>query len=328
PFPFLNVGTFFRDNDVFRYVHSWSDDGQPAQARPLGQPTAVFDRLFGGSGAPAPEGGVSDRLRRSVLDTVLDDYRHLTGDAGGLGVESRARIHEHLERLRELERRLDADPVDPGACAVPDPVATDPRLWEEDQEEAPSKPTIVPENWIRHWDLLTEIYAMGIRCDLFRFGNVTFQGAAERAFLRGPYDYDGRTVLFDDRQDHHEAWHGYNGLAVPQDRMAWHMHFILDQTVRFLEKLDDPAYPTESGGTLLDDSLVVVGTELGDGSRHATRDVFHAVSSAGGRLATGVVDEGAMMQVDFLNTCLQAVGIDRSMGDERRAEGPVDRMLA
>ncbi|MCU0677873.1 MAG: DUF1552 domain-containing protein [Myxococcota bacterium] len=327
--PYFNMGSYFRRNDVFRYCHSWNADGSPTEV-PIDEPAELFRRLFGGRSSEESSGDESvsrrRRFRRSILDTVLEDYRHLTSDAGPLTHTSRARVREHLERLRELEQRVEgAGSV--LACATPDPVGTVARLWNEEQDTPPNKPTVVPERWLDHWELMSDLYALGVHCDLFRFGHVSFQGAAERVFLRGPYRFDGRDIEFDDRTDHHEAWHAYGGGAEPEPRMAWHMHFILDQTVRFLEKLDDPSHPTATGRTMLEDALVVVATELGDGSQHSTRNVLHAVSSAGGRLRTGVVDEAPIAQVDFLNTCLAGVGLDVSMGDARHATGLVDRML-
>lgn len=325
--PFFNMASYFRRGEVFRHIHSWADDGSPTQV-PVDQPAEVFRSLFGARSEPTDGDDAArrwQRYRTSVLDTVLDEYRHLTSDAGQLSAPSRERVREHLDRLRELELRLRA-PID-DACPVPESVTSTPPLWNEDQSSPPNKPTIVPRRWVEHWELMTDLYALGAHCDLFRFGHVGFQGAAERALMRGPYEYDGRGIEFADTTDHHEAWHAYSGGAVPEDRMAWHLHFILDQSVRFLEKLDDPAYPTESGRTLLDDSLVVMGTELGDGSRHSTTDVFHAVSSAGGRLRVGVIDDQPIPQVDLLNTCLSGLSIERRMGDLTHSRGLVDRML-
>ena len=47
----------------------------------------------------------SERLRRSVLDSVVEDYRFYTGDNSPLGAASKSRVAEHLERVREFELR-------------------------------------------------------------------------------------------------------------------------------------------------------------------------------------------------------------------------------
>ncbi len=45
------------------------------------------------------------RLKRSVLDSVVDDYRFYTGANSPLGATSKARIADHLDRIREFEQR-------------------------------------------------------------------------------------------------------------------------------------------------------------------------------------------------------------------------------
>ena len=42
---------------------------------------------------------------RSVLDTVVDQYKFYTGANSPLGATSKSRIAEHLERIREFEQR-------------------------------------------------------------------------------------------------------------------------------------------------------------------------------------------------------------------------------
>src|SRR5690606_16703835 len=70
------------------------------------RPRDLFERVFG---AIALAGDDTDlrrqRLKRSVLDAVVDQYRFYVGSASPLGATSRARIADHLERIREYEQR-------------------------------------------------------------------------------------------------------------------------------------------------------------------------------------------------------------------------------
>ncbi len=47
----------------------------------------------------------AQRLKRSVLDTVVDQYKFYTGANSPLSTTSKARVAEHLDRIREFEQR-------------------------------------------------------------------------------------------------------------------------------------------------------------------------------------------------------------------------------
>jgi hypothetical protein len=82
--PTLCAGTFFRRNDrVVRFIHSFNTDGTPA-ATIQEQPRELFERIFG----TAPELAEDDRsrrLRRSVLDSILEQYPFLRRPQLSLG---------------------------------------------------------------------------------------------------------------------------------------------------------------------------------------------------------------------------------------------------
>ena len=102
--PTLVAGTFFRRSRVGRFVHSYNQNGTVAAAMQE-RPRDVFDRVFGA----IAQGEVQDprqlRLKRSVLDSVVDEYRYFTGANSPLGSASRSRVTDHLERIREFEQR-------------------------------------------------------------------------------------------------------------------------------------------------------------------------------------------------------------------------------
>ena len=99
--PTLVGGTFFRRSRVCRYVHSFNPDGTVA-ATMQEKPRDLFERVFG---TVAKAGDAADdnaqRLRRSVLDAVVDEYKYFTSVHSPLGATSKARVSEHLERIRE-----------------------------------------------------------------------------------------------------------------------------------------------------------------------------------------------------------------------------------
>lgn len=102
----LVAGTFFRRSRVGRYVHSFNPDGTVA-ATMQEKPRDVFERVFGSLGMPDDSSNAtSERLKRSVLDTVAYEYKYYSGANSPLSTASRAPIVEHLGRNREFEQRV------------------------------------------------------------------------------------------------------------------------------------------------------------------------------------------------------------------------------
>lgn len=119
--PTLVGGTFFRRSRVCRYVHSYNADGTVA-ATMQEKPRDLFERVFGSVELAGDTGDLAARrLRRSVLDTVVDQYKFYTGVNSPLGATSRSRVAEHLERIREFEQRAFAmkDKVSGRLCCLP-----------------------------------------------------------------------------------------------------------------------------------------------------------------------------------------------------------------
>ncbi|MEL6185213.1 MAG: DUF1552 domain-containing protein, partial [Myxococcota bacterium] len=240
--PALVAGSFFRRSRLTRYVHSWSDDGSPVDV-PIETPEALFDRVFG-QVAPGPDdpSAQAQRLRRSVLDTVVGEYQRLSAPAGGLSATDRRELSDHLERIRELEQRVFQNPPPPppsaGGCAspsAPTPIAV---LNGQSPDPSGEGVDIALDAWVQLWRNLVDVYVLALRCDRTRFGNLLFQSAGERVRLKGQYRYQGRDIYdFDDERDRgrggsngcsHEFWHRYQARNENRE-MKHHIHFIMAQ---------------------------------------------------------------------------------------------------
>ena len=215
--PTLIGGTFFRRSRVSRYVHSYNMYGTVA-ATIQEKPRDLFDRVFGTLTLPDGADGRTQRLRRSVLDSVVDQFRYYTGNNSPLGAASRARVADHLSRIRELEQRAYEMKERPeGAPELP------PRS--ELLHGGPADPggqgiDITLEDLSAEWRLMADLYALAIQTDRVRFGALTFLAAGERIRLTGDYVYQGRKIFtFDDAAQHsatgdkgcsHEGWHKFD----------------------------------------------------------------------------------------------------------------------
>ena len=329
--PTLIGGTFFRRSRLSRYVHSYNQDGTVA-ARMQERPRDLFDRVFGkillSDAAPDER---RQRLRRSVLDSVVGQYLYYTGANSPLGAQSRARVADHLDRIREFEQRAFAR-----------------------KEKDPSEPQLPPRSRVAHggyadpggegidmnldeltteWRLMADLFAMAIELDRVRFGSLTFLAAGERLRIKGGYEYAGRKIFeFDDAGQRnasgskgcsHEWWHDFDPEAANEQLRA-HAHMKIREVAYFLKRLDQT---TETNGkTILENSMITVSTESGDGRHSDTQrelsGVFHAITGANGRFKTGQILDVGAEGLDVYNTMLDTMGATYRLGPPDREERP------
>ena len=324
----LQVGSFFRRKlntsaSLTRYVHCWNYDGTPVDPNPIETPAAVFERLFGQ--APVEPGNEkARRYHRSVLDTVIGQYKHITSDASNLGTRSRSRIKDHLQKIRELEKKL--FPTEELQCTTPMTPGDLPLLHGQPKDEG--GPLINANEWQTHFRLMADLYALGLNCDVFRFGNLMFQSGGERMRLEGEYTHNGNLITnFNDSETSHEYWHRYP--SQDDVRMGHHIHYIMAQFAYFMQAMDDPSYADANGKTVFENTLVMLSTELGNGNPHNLESVFHVVNGANDKINVGQTHNfGNATGTDFYNTCLNAIGVTDQMGDPGSSNGLLNDLIA
>lgn len=337
--PTLIAGTFFRRSRVGRYVHSYNMDGTVA-ATIQEKPRDLFDRVFGTISLSGDEKDARrQRLRRSVLDSVVEDYRFYTGANSPLGSASRARVADHLDRIREFElRAMSLKDTAKGAPAVP-PGSNIPHGGPADPGGEGIDITL--EELTTEWRLMADLYALSIQMDRVRFGSLTFLAAGERIRLKGEYEYNGRKVFgFDDARQHnasgskgcsHEWWHQFNEKKGNEALRA-HAHLKMREVAYFLQQLDGPESIEANGKSILENSLITISTESGDG-RHSDvkrelSSVFHAITGAGGRFKTGQVLDVGAEGIDVYNTVLESFHTPDRLGPKDHEATPVDAIRA
>ena len=333
--PTLLGGTFFRRSRVGRYVHSYNMDGTVA-ATIQEKPRDLFDRVFGHISLAGDEKDVRrQRLKRSVLDSVVADYRFYTGANSPLGAASKARVADHLDRIREFEQRAftlkDKDsnaPALPPRSVIPHGGPADPGGQGID---------ITLEELSTEWRLVADLYALAVQLDRVRFGALTFLAAGERIRLTGNYEYDGRSLWeFDDAKQQnasgdkgcsHEWWHKFNEKKKNEALRA-HAHMKMREIAYFLQRLDAPESREPNGRTILENSLITISTESGDGRHNDVKrelsGVFHCITGANGRFKTGQIMDVGAEGVDVYNTMLDAFGAKARLGPKTRENHNVD----
>jgi hypothetical protein len=84
--------------------------------------------------------------------------------------------------------------------------------------------------------------------------------------------------------------------------------------------------------TILENSLITISTESGDGRHNDLKrelsGVFHAITGAGGRFNTGQILDVNAEGLDFYNTMLAAMGATRKLGPSNRPPTAVEAIRA
>jgi hypothetical protein len=336
--PTLVGGTFFRRSRPSRYVHSYNQDGTMA-ASMQETPRALFDRVFGIISPTSSSDALEARRKRSVLDAVIEQYKFYTGPNSPLGTVSKRRVANHLDRIREYEHR--AYEMDKGGeSKYPLP----PRSQVAHGGEADPGGMgidITLEELVTEWRLMADLYALAIQTDSARFGSITFLAAGERIRLTGDYEYEGKKLFqFDDGKQHnatgdkgcsHEWWHQFN-MKKENKALRAHAHMKMREVAYFLNRLDDSESLEANGKSILENALITISTESGDGRHNDVKreltGVFHAVTSANGRFKTGESIDVKAEGLDVYNTMLTAMGAKQKLGPGDREANPVDGIRA
>lgn len=261
------------DNKETKYFESISWYSPGYAANVEKNPRAVFQRLFGKT--------KGRRADASVLDVVGAGAALLRAK---LGRNDRAKLEEYLESVRATERRIQA------ADKRPNP------------PPGTRQPDGIPEKRSDYIRLMGDLMVLAFQLDLTRVASLVVD--PER--WDSPRLYDG---VFDNPLNHHVLTHTKGDEA--REKIARIDRFHLEQCAYFVEKLATiPDGP--EGRTLLDHSVVVIGSGISDGDTHNYKDLPVALlGRAGGALKTGFhkTYPGERPLADLWLTLLHALGI-------------------
>ena len=230
---------------VYQNNLSWSSPTTPLPAE--AHPRIVFESLFGEGGSSA-ERRAALRKRASLLDSFNDDIARLQRN---LGPGDRARVSEYLDSVREVERRIQKAEA----------ATADDRLPDLD------RPIGVPAAYADHARLMFDLQLLAFQGDVTRV--ITFQLARETS---------NRTYPEIGVPDPHHPLSHHGNDPEKIARMAKINQFHVSLFAEYLAKLK--ATP-EGDGTLLDHSLLLYGSGIGNPNIHDHTDL--PIIVAGGR---------------------------------------------
>lgn len=232
---------------VYTNTISWQT---PARPLPMEiNPQVVFERMFGDGSTPEERIGRRAR-QRSILDSVTDSLTRLRAQ---VPAQDRIRLEQYSEDVREIERRLLI--AAKASTEVPDMKV----------------PYGVPESFDEHIKLQFDLLALAFQADITRVSTMLYA----RDLTSRVYPESGTDISF----------HGGSHHAEEPGRIAQYARlnqYHVKTLAYFVEKLK--SIP-EGDATLLDNSLILYGSNMGNPNQHLHYDVPHVlVGGASGQV--------------------------------------------
>ena len=220
-------------------------------------PRAVFDRLFGNSDKAGEQKSRAkrDRYRKSILDLVAEDASDLKRKLGAGDVR---KLDEFTFAVRQIEKQIEES----------EKLATQ----ETDVPDFP-RPAGVPRDFGEHVRLMMDMMVLAMQTDSTRTLTFMYTNAGSNRSYN----------VVDVRRGHHTlSHHGRDREKQADISKINRYHSTL--LAHFLDRL---AGVKEAGGTLLDHSMVLFGSGLGDGNRHNHDNLPILLAGRGGSIKSG-----------------------------------------
>jgi Protein of unknown function (DUF1552) len=281
-----------KNNDIWNMSSHAGPLGTQNPVQPETDPYAAYARIFAFGGSDvAAQAAIEKRLlkRQSALDLVLDEATSLQAK---LGAADRARLEQHMNSLRDIERTLTSSNGAVGCQPFELGEKLDP--YKDDNHEAIGK-------------LFQKISVLAFACDLTRSINFNWSGNTSNRVYRNLGFEEG----------HHDISHNSDDAAFVKIR-AIHKHLWTMSTSLY----EDLKGVSEAGGTLWDNTLVVHWNELGQGDAHSENDAL--VVLAGGsanyfKRGRYLDFQNKLTFADMLVSCFHYMGFEdvTKFGDDR-----------
>ena len=236
---------------VYTDTISWASATEPLPM--IRNPRLAFDQLFGAGGTKEARAERRE-AQRSVLDFITNEVAALKRE---LDPTDRRRMDRYLEDIREVERRIQR---------------VEARNMGGESRALPGAPAGVPDSFDEHVKLMFDLQALAFETDMTRvFSFKLSRDATGRVFPESGID----------RGFHPSSHHG--GREGNIEDFAQINRYHVSLIPYFLEKLQRLQ---EGSGTLLDKTMVIYGSPMGDPNVHNhKRCPLFVVGGANGKLA-------------------------------------------
>jgi hypothetical protein len=257
---------------------SWASATEPLPV--IRDPRVAFEQLFG-AGGTAEERAMRRRTDSSILDWITGRVGKLKRE---LGAADQQKLERYLEDVREIERRISL---------------VEARNSSGETRELPEAPAGVPDSFSEHTKLMFDLQLLAFESDVTRvFSFKMGRDSSARVFPESGSD----------KPFHPASHHGGNEESVREFAKINDYH--VSMIPYFLEKLKNTV---EGDATLLDKTMLVYGSPMGDPNLHNhKRCPLFVAGGANGALAgnTHIFAEDRTPMANAMLTLLQQLGFD------------------
>jgi hypothetical protein len=215
---------------------SWASPTEPLPM--IRNPRTAFDLLFG-AGGTEQERAARRKMHSSILDWVMADVATMQRELGSI---DRRRMDQYLENVREIERRIQL--VEAGNTSG-------------EERELPDAPAGVPDSFSEHMRLMFDLQVLAFQTDMTRV--ISFKTGRDASNRLMPES--GSSKGF-----HPSSHHGDKEEAILEFNTI--AKYRLGQMAYFLERLQATS---DGASSLLDQSLILWGSPMGDANVHNHR---------------------------------------------------------
>jgi hypothetical protein len=273
---------------------SWAAPGKPATKEIY--PARVFDRLVGD--------GKGRRLDRSILDAVLKDSHEMQPKMSG---GDREKLDEYLQSIRDVEKGIER-------------ASREQRLegWRPtlDKPDMMRPADDLPQNVPDHMKLMLDLIVLAFQMDKTRIATCMLNNDLSQMNFKFLEGVQGALHL--------DLTH--NGKAPAAEAMYLKTNqFHVDQFVYLVKRLKAI---DEGGQSLLDNSMILFGSNLFDGDAHSADHMpLLLAGKAGGSLQTGRVLDYLDKGDDNRRACSLYLSLMDRMGVNLPRFGDTDKRL-
>ncbi len=275
---------------VYANTISWASPTAPLPMEI--DPRVAFEQLFGDGGTPA-ERASRRKADGSILDTITREVARLQKD---LGAQDRRRLGEYLDNVREIERRIEK---------------IEKYNSSGEARALPDAPVGVPDSFEEHVKLMFDLQVLAFMADVtrvsaFKMGRDVSSRVYPESGVKTPF--------------HALSHHGENPERIAEFARLNRYH--VSKVAYFLDKLRSTP---DGDGNLLDHSLVMYGSPMGDSNVHDHKHLpLFLAGHASGQLK-GNLHYRAAAGTPMANALLTVL---RKLGVEQERIGDSNGVLA
>jgi hypothetical protein len=232
-FPSLAIGS--EDGIHGGCLMSWTRSG--TRVPPIPGPRELFRKLFV-SDSDADRSMAMERIARkgSILDAVNGDAKSLERH---LDQRDKEKLGEYFSSVRDVERQLDLS-----------------RRWSTVPKPDPKMKEPANTDFVSDLPVLYDLIALALQTDSTRIATFEIGG-------------DFRSTAFGLRKDYHALSH-HGQVQESIDALIKMERYQIEQFARFLAKLKSIG---DGDGSLLDHSMVLFGSGMGNANSHTNNNL-------------------------------------------------------